>query len=125
KDKNRELSVKLNAFNDVYTIIRPIEFRDASLFPPGVINREKNYLYSTKPRDSYDAAFVFSQVINVRLQVALLADIAYQSGFLSTPFHRVYFNDGSEGLETLPDTHLKIPVGLRLNGFIGDRFIFR
>ena len=122
KNKNSDLSVRLNAYNDIYTIIRPIEFRDPVLSPPG---KKPHYTYPTKPRDSYDAAFVFSHVINKRLQMALLADIAYQTGFLSTPFHRVYFNDGSEGLEVLPNTHLKIPVGIRVNGFIGDRIIIR
>jgi hypothetical protein len=44
---------------------------------------------------------------------------------LATKYQRVYFTDGKELTETLPDRRMKIPVGLRANYFIGDRFIIR
>jgi hypothetical protein len=55
----------------------------------------------------------------------VLADVAYQSGQLATLFHRTYFTDGSYKIENLPDTRLKIPMGIRLNYFLGDRYILR
>lgn len=126
RDKNSEALLKLNVFQDVYTIIPPIELRDPStLIPSGANTRTPRYQYATKPRDTYAASFIFSQVINMRFQVALLCDVAYQQGFLSTPFHRIYFNNGTEGLEVLPSSHFKVPVGIRANYFLGDRIIVR
>jgi hypothetical protein len=54
-----------------------------------------------------------------------LADVAYQDGQLATLYHRTYFNDGSHKVENLPDNRWKVPIGIRLNYFAGDRFILR
>jgi hypothetical protein len=51
--------------------------------------------------------------------------VAFQEGQLATLYHRTYFTDGTHKVENLPDTRVKIPLGLRLNYFAGDRFIFR
>jgi Protein of unknown function (DUF3570) len=59
------------------------------------------------------------------MQLALLMDLAYQKGYLSLPFHRVYFKDGSEGMDVLPNTRFKLPIGLRANYFLGDKIIIR
>jgi len=48
-----------------------------------------------------------------------------QSGYLSLPFHRVYFNDGTVHQENLPDSRLKIPVAIRASYFLGDNVIIR
>ena len=54
-----------------------------------------------------------------------MLDLIYQNGYLGTPFHRIYFFDGTETNEKLPSSRFKIPVGLRLNYFLGDKFIIR
>jgi hypothetical protein len=54
-----------------------------------------------------------------------LADIVQQQGYLSLPFHRVYFKDASVHQESLPDSRFKIPLGFRANYFLGDRFIIK
>ena len=54
-----------------------------------------------------------------------LLDLAYQQGYLSLPFHRIYFSDSSETIEKLPQERFKIPVGIRSSYFIGDRFVLR
>lgn len=113
KDKNREFSVKGQVFLDTWTVILPIELRDGTRTA------------GSKPRNSYSTSFTLSQVINKRLQVLLLADVAYQEGQLATLYHRTYFTDGSHQVENLPDTRVKLPLGIRLNYFLGDRFIFR
>ncbi|SKC77446.1 DUF3570 domain-containing protein [Ohtaekwangia koreensis] len=113
KDKNREFSVKGQVFLDTWTVILPIELRASS-------NRK-----GTEPRNTYSAAFTLSQVLTKRLQILLLADVAYQEGQLATLYHRTYFTNGSHKIENLPDTRLKVPIGLRLNYFLGDRFIIR
>lgn len=113
KDRNREFSAKGQVFFDTWKVILPIELR-------GITNISGN-----KPRNSYSATFTLSQVMTKRLQVLLLADVAYQSGQLATLYHRTYFTDGSHKVENLPDTRVKLPLGLRLNYFIGDNFIIR
>ena len=52
-------------------------------------------------------------------------EIVYQDGYLGLPFHRVYFADNSVHVENLPSTRLKIPLGLRANYYLGDKFILR
>ncbi|MGC3947731.1 MAG: DUF3570 domain-containing protein [Chryseolinea sp.] len=113
KDKNREFSVKGQAFFDTWTVILPIELRSS------------NSLDGTLPRNSYSASFTLSQVLTRRLQMLLLADVAYQEGQLATLYHRTYFTDGSHRVENLPDTRVKFPIGIRANYFLGDRVIFR
>ena len=85
-----------------------------------------SYSYSTTPRTTLTTAFGYSQVINPRLQVAVLADLTGQFGYLGLPFHRVFFSDAdSSRIERLPSQRLKLPIGVRANYFLGDNFIFR
>jgi hypothetical protein len=122
KDKNREFSVKGGAFFDTWTVILPAELRPEGY---GSGSRSDPYPVDHKPRNSYNVALSLSQVINRRLQAFLTAEPAFQQGLLSTPFHRIYFSDGSETVERLPGSRLKLPLGLRVNYFLGDRFILR
>jgi hypothetical protein len=54
-----------------------------------------------------------------------LADIVQQTGYLSLPFHRVYFSDSTVHQENLPSRRFKIPLGFRANYFLGDRIIIK
>lgn len=111
KDNNRQAGIKLQAYIDQVSIIYPIELRPAP--------------YSTRSRNSYSSSFTLSQIINRRLQVAMILDLAYQNGFLSLPFNRVYFSNSSKQVEKLPESRMKIPIGFRSSYFLGDRFIIR
>lgn len=111
KDNSRQIGVKAQAFLDQVSIIYPIELRPAP--------------YSSKARNSFSTSVALSQIINQRLQVAMILDLAYQNGFLSLPFNRIYFSDNSTGIEKLPDSRFKIPLGFRANYFLGDRYIIR
>lgn len=122
RDNNREFGVKINAFFDTWSVILPVELRPVG-YGSGAKSDPTPIDY--KPRQSFSAAFSWSQVINARLQVAVIAEPSYQQGLLSTPYHRVYFTNGSEGLEALPGTRLKLPVAFRANYFLGDKIIFR
>lgn len=113
KDKNREFGVKGQVFLDTWTVILPIELRG--------ISKEEG----TKPRNSYSASFTLSQVMTRRLQALLMADVAYQEGQLATLYHRTYFTDGTHKEERLPESRFKLPIGFRLNYFIGDHVILR
>ncbi|MEO8471956.1 MAG: DUF3570 domain-containing protein [Chryseolinea sp.] len=76
-------------------------------------------------RYSYNFEFGLFQVLNRRMTLGIYPGVAYQTGLLSTPFHRIYFSDKSERVETLPDHRLKIPIGIQLNTFVGGRWIVR
>ncbi|MEO8862033.1 MAG: DUF3570 domain-containing protein [Ginsengibacter sp.] len=119
KDKNRDFNVKVLAYLDNLKVILPVELRTGN--QQG--RREKNY--PSASRNSYSSSFSLSQTINKRFDIALLLDLIYQSGYLSTPFHRIYFTNGTESNEKLPSSRFKIPIGIRANYFLGDKVIIR
>lgn len=79
----------------------------------------------TESRNTFAASLGYSQIVNQNLQLIFLADVIAQQGYLSLPFHRVYFNDGSVHQERLPDSRLKIPLAVRASYFLGDNVIIR
>jgi hypothetical protein len=150
---NGEFSAKFTGYFDRIVMIRPSELipvdssgistgttTDSVVYITTASGRTEALNYSTgqvlskgsrvripsSSRDSYSASFSFTQIINQRLQGAILVDFAYQTGYLGLPFHRVYFADSSTAVvEKLPSQRVKLPVGLRLNYFLGDNVILR
>lgn len=120
KDKSREVGLTLQGYFDTWKAIQPIELR-----LPNQRGGEDDDAYTLEPRNSVSASLVISQIINKRLQVALMVDGIYQQGLLATRFHRVYFTDGTLQSETLPNNRIKIPIGARLNYFLANNFILR
>lgn len=112
-DRNREFTVRGQVFLDTWTVILPVELR-----------RSTN-ISGTKPRNSYSTSFTLSQVISKRLQAMLLTDVAFQQGQLATLYHRTYFTDMTHKVEKLPEKRFKIPIGVRLSYFAGDRYILK
>lgn len=121
-DNNREFTLKAGAFFDTWTVILPAELRPEGYGSGAHGDRDP---VDYKPRNSYNLGLSLSQVINKRLQAFFTVEPAFQQGLLSTPFHRIYFNDGSETVERLPGSRFKLPLGVRLHYFMGDRFIVR
>ena len=124
KNRNGEFSAKLMAYFDKVSLIYPEELR-ASLGAGGGGGGREDHNYATSSRNTFSGSAGWSQIINKRLQVSLDAEVISQQGYLGLPFHRVYFNDNTVHVETLPSSRLKIPVGLRANYFIGDKIIIR
>lgn len=118
KNRNGEFFIKLQAYLDQVLLIYPVELRIGS-------TDFYNDSYGTDSRNSFSVSASYSQIINQRFQLMFLADVVKQSGFLGLPFHRVYFTDNSVHVENLPDSRLKIPLGLRANYFLGDKIILR
>lgn len=116
KDRNGEFSAKVQAYFDQVKLVQPVELRTGG---------GRGDDYATSGRNTIAGSFSWSQVINKNLQVMFLADVVQQQGFLSLPFYRVYFADGSVHQEKLPDTRFKLPLGFRANYFLGDHFIIR
>jgi hypothetical protein len=115
KDRNGEFSARMQGFFDQVSLIAPEELRDIGVA----------FDHGSSGRTTIAGSLSWSQVVNKNLQVEFLADVVQQSGFLSLPFYRVYFSDGSVHQEKLPDSRFKIPLGFRANYFLGDRFIVR
>lgn len=139
RNENREFSVKYQMYYDVWKIITPAEFRDHSKekfrdYPMHLGNDDNDY--AMDKRISNNVSIVYSQVLNQRLQFAVSSDLVYQKGLLYTPFHRVFFDDGQENdtvkfwnsavdVENLPNSRLKIPIGLRISYFPIDLLVLK
>lgn len=119
-NKNTEFNVKLQAYLDNLKVIIPVELRTGTQTQ----GRGENN-YPKESRNSFSSSFTFSQSVSERLQFSLLLDLISQQGYLSTPFHRIFFTNGTETNEKLPSSRFKIPAGIRVNYFAGDKFIIR
>ena len=109
-----------------------------------------NTLLSTNNRNSYNVSLVFSQILSKRAKFALNLGLISQNGWLANPMQRVYFKDIdnyyvgnkediinytnssnisvfqlADDIERLPSSRIKIPVGLRLNYYINERFVVK
>ena len=129
-DKNGEFSAKLQGYFDHVKLIYPSELipvstttTTTSASSAGDGGGKANI--PSSPRETYSASFGYTQIINSRLQIAFLADVVGQNGYLSLPFHRVYFTTGKDAIEKLPSSRFKLPLGFRLNYFLGDNLILR
>jgi hypothetical protein len=118
-NKNGEFSARVQAYFDQVSLIYPVELRTIT-----VQGGEDNN-YTRTGRNTFSGSLSWSQIINKQLQVMLEGEVVYQQGYLGLPFHRVYFTDNSVHVENLPSSRLKIPLGIRANYFIGDKFILR
>lgn len=117
KTPNRmgEFTAKFQAFLDQVKMIVPIELRNDPSVPSS----------GTQGRNTFAFSLAYSQIINQNFQIEILGDAVQQTGYLSLPFHRVYFNDKSVHQEALPDKRFKLPIGFRANYFLGDKVILR
>jgi len=130
-NKNGEFSAKLQGYFDQVTLIYPSEFNpmltnvNNSYGGDGHHNSGNDDDNGSSPRETYSASLGYTQIIDPSLQIAFLADVVAQNGYLSLPFHRVYFSNGKDTIEKLPSSRYKLPVGFRLNYFMGDNIVFR
>jgi hypothetical protein len=119
KDKNRSINIHALYMNDAWKLLYPVELRGTS---------EANL--TDDKRTTMKLGLSYSQVINKRLQALFSLEVVSQTGLLSTPFHRVFFDDaiGKEGkdlspfsyVEKLDDNRLKIPISMRWNYYLND-----
>jgi hypothetical protein len=126
KTHTRQVSASLQCYFDDLRWGRfdPDYYKPETLVYP-VEMRYKQW-FDIYRRQSYNLSFALNQVINQRMQLAIYPELVYQTGLLSTPFHRVYFSDGiTLKVENLPRTRWKVPLAAQLNTFIGSRVILR
>ena len=122
---NGEFTGKLTGYFDRVKMIYPSEFVQVATVTAASSGGESKSKIPTNPRVTGTASLSFSQLINKRFQGVILLDGVAQTGYLGLPFHRVYFQDGSPSIEKLPSERFKLPIGIRLNYFLGDKIIIR
>ncbi|HSC40364.1 MAG TPA: DUF3570 domain-containing protein, partial [Chitinophagaceae bacterium] len=128
-NNNGEFTGRLTGYFDKVKLIYPSELipatTSANTSASSSGGREGKNSIPSSPRYTYTASLSFEQVINQRLTASIMTDLVAQNGYLGLPFHRVYLNSGADVVENLPNTRFKLPIGARLNYFMGDHFIFR
>jgi len=137
-DKNGEFTAKLQGYFDQVTLIYPSELIPKSTTTTTIVTSASgtsSYESGGRPkiptsaRNTYSASLGYSQIINSRMQIMFLVDGVAQNGYLGLPFHRVYFNNAKDStdshVEKLPSTRFKLPLGFRMNYFLGDNIILK
>lgn len=120
-ESNSELAFSSHIYFDNISLINPFELR-----VPSQQIRDDEGGYKSDSRNTYDFSVTYSQVLSRKSQISLNVQAVYQKGYLSTPFHRVYFNnDPVARIEQLPNTRFKLPIGLRYNHYLNDTFILK
>ena len=148
-ERNTEFSVNGNIYLDKWNAIYPIELRPFApggrglndpLFNSYPLTGNTDYSpgfepFASETRNSYSLGMGFSQILGKKIQGSLALDLVYQSGLLSTPFQRVYFEDVEDAfldgfhladdVEKLPDTRLKAALGGRLHFYLNEYLTLR
>ena len=170
-EKNTEISLKAKVYLDQWYPIYPTELHEYGLYGTDFLNRgyfngvnvlnqdgqtTNAYLpsqfteWKNSNRSSGTLSLSFSQILSRRIQVSLSTDVVYQTGLLSTPYHRIYFKDRpnyyigdasfidvydttknfgvfrlADDIERLPESRVKIPIGGRLNMYVNDWLTLR
>ncbi|MFM6982830.1 MAG: DUF3570 domain-containing protein [Chitinophagaceae bacterium] len=81
--------------------------------------------FDTEKRQSYNLKLGLTQIVNKRNLIGLFPLITLQNGLLSTPFHRVVFNNSETRVENLPEQRLKLAFALKWNSFRGGHVIVK
>ncbi len=117
KNRNTLYYVKVSAYHDFWNLIYPTELRWMD---------DEGSLLSESTRNTFNGNITLTQDLNSRMKASISLETIYQKGLLSTPFHRVYFNDANtHDIERLPSNKLKIPIGLYYNVYINKYFVLK
>ena len=127
KDQRASANFSFSAFFD--------DLRWGRLQPPYIIEA-RNLVYPIELRDSnwfdiyhrnsYNFSASYRYDLNKKMSLGIFPAYTYQEGLLSTPFHRIYFEDQiTLVVENLPGSKHMAVLGAQLNSFIGTRMILR
>lgn len=127
KNRAREFSLSVICFFDDLRWGRfseDTDYKPTTLIYP-VELRYKQW-FDIYRRNSYNFALGIRQDVNQRLSLQFDVSAMYQEGLISTSFHRIFFYDSDSGVvENLPRHRLQIPLGIGLNAFLTNSFIFK
>lgn len=145
-NKNSEIGFKGQIYLDNWKIFYPRELLNNYFFDEGTIvdsdgnqtNEYNSNLFtplSDKKRNTISLSFTYSQIWNKRFKTSIIIDYIRQEGVLSTPYQRIYFSDINDyfidefqladNIEQLPNSRIKIPIGIRGNYYLNDLVILR
>lgn len=114
EDENTAINAGVQTFIDRWSLIYPIELRGQGQLVP------------TPNRQSHNLSFGVSRVLDKKTQISVQAEGVLMNGLLSTPFHRVYFQEQAQPrVEQLPGTRFKVPIGVRLNRYLNEWMVLR
>jgi hypothetical protein len=122
RDGSREISASIQTYFDDLRWGRLSPLPESLVYPEELTDTT---WFTVFRRTSYNVDVGFMQVLNKKMVLGIYPGFVYQSGLLSTPFHRVYFTDGSMRVENLPGSRWKFPIGFQLNSFLGKRTVMR
>lgn len=122
-DQARTWGINVQAFADDLRWGRFENGRAQKLLYPVELRYKK--WFKEHNRYSFNAELYFLQTITKRTTIGFYPGFVVQHGLLSTPFHRMYFDDGSKKVEQLPDSRVKIPLGVEVNTFLGYKFVLK
>jgi len=130
KNRNTLFYFKGSAYNDKWSLIYPSELRwryqDGNQLGYNSSNVNEEVGVESTIRNTYNGSIAIEQDLSPRLKGALTIESTYQTGLLSTPFHRIYFIDfPHHDIERLPDNRLKIPIGTHLNYYVNKIMVVR
>lgn len=123
KSQTRELSAVIQMYFDDLRWGRYQGRKDLELVYP--FELRSTQWFEEYRRNSFNLLLSWYQTLNQRMGLGIYPGLTYQSGLLSTPFHRVYFNDNTKRVENLPLSRVKLPLGIQLNTFMGSRWVLR
>ncbi len=150
KNNDRVIATSFGVTIDRWMVVHPGEFRSTGLdaetgasassvnayatpfvYSGDAITKD-GQMYPVDYRTSYALVNGFSFAINQKMNASVGLDVLAQKGLLSTPFHRVYFNDGigdeyqkEVRIEKLPRERYKIAISGRFNYFLDPEIVLR
>lgn len=92
------------------------------IYPSELRYKEWHNVYN---RNSFNLKIGYSKALNKRAILGVYPVFSFQTGLLATPFHRIFFNDGTKAVEKLPGRRIKVSLGVKWNQFVGGRFILK
>ncbi|MDI5950382.1 DUF3570 domain-containing protein [Flavobacterium yafengii] len=125
KSKTHNYSFDVSISNDDlrWGLVNPGYYAPTKLIYPSEL-RYKEW-YDVYNRNSYNFKLGLWKILNKRNNFGVFPELTYQEGLLATPFHRVYFSDGSLRVENLPNRRLKGAIAIRLNSFVAGNYIIK
>lgn len=97
---------------DLSTMVYPIELRGTKWFNK---HHRNTYTWNNK----------WSFIVNKRSKLGVFADLTFQEGILSTPFHRIVLQNNMVTVEKLPHHRFRIPLALQYNYFLYGSVILK
>ena len=125
KDEMQNFFLQLQIFNDDlrWGRLNPDYYRPVKLIYPEELRNSE--WYDEYRRNSYNLHLGYNRILDKRDIIGLFSYLSIQNGLLETPFHRIYFNDGSLAVEQLPEKRYRASLAAQWNGFIGGHIILK